>query len=54
MVCAPLLGTVDPVVADPIRQDNDIGQEKHYTNIYTEIPYIKVHRERGQNFSIFP
>ena len=40
---------VDPVVADPVAQDN----EKRYNiQIYTKFP-IKIHRGRGQNFPIF-
>ena len=41
---------VDPVVTDPVRQDND---KRNNIQMYTEIPNYKVHRGRGQNFQIF-
>ena len=38
---------VDPVVADPVRQDNE---KRNNIQIYTKIHYFKVHRGRGQNY----
>ena len=40
---------VDPVVADPVRQDNDKRNNYKYIRKFP----IKVHRGRGQNFPIF-
>ena len=47
---------VDPVVADPVRQDNDKRNNIQiyiYIYIYIRKLAIKVHRGRGQNFPIF-
>ena len=42
---------VDPVVADPVAQDND---KRNNIQMYTEImPYKAPHRGRGQNFPMF-
>ena len=50
LVKAEVWGPVDPVVADPVRQDND---KRNNIQIYTRKFPIKVHRGRGQNFPIF-